>query len=335
MKSLKIDIYWPVVCLCVLFVLLAGCRDRDKIIIRYAHVGVAGEPQSRFAEELAKIVNQKAEGRIEIRLYPNSQLGNISELVDGVKYGFISMSHHDFSSLGKFHKDLSVFNAPYIYRDVDHALRATNPQTSPTLAGINNELIDNAGIRILGSFYRGTRQLTTNFPVYSPQDLKGKKIRGVPFPIWMSMITGMGAIPTPVEFSELATALMTGLVVGQENPLSNIYASKIYEVQSHIAMTNHMHSCLCVFIHEKLWQSIEEGDKRMIEDAVADVTARATQWIRQSDEQIREELAEKGLVFIDASNGLDIEGFRSSVLEQFYADFPAWKNYIIDIQKVE
>ncbi len=183
----------------VFILLLSACQDSDKIIIRYAHVGVKNEPQSRFADEVAIIVNSKTEGRLEMRVYPNSQLGNISELVDGVKYGFIGMSHHDFSSLSKFHKDLSVFNAPYIFRDVEHALLATNPQTSPVLSGLNKQLIENSGVRILGSFYRGARQLTTDFPVYSTNDLKGKKIRGVPFPIWMSMIKGMGAIPTPIN----------------------------------------------------------------------------------------------------------------------------------------
>jgi len=319
----------------VVILLLSACQDSDMIIIRYAHVGVKDEPQSRFADEVAKIVNNKTEGRLEMRVYPNSQLGNISELVDGVKYGFIGMSHHDFSSLSKFHKDLSVFNAPYIFRDVEHALLATNPQTSPVLSGLNKQLIENSGVRILGSFYRGARQLTTDFPVYSTNDLKGKKIRGVPFPIWMSMIKGMGAIPTPVEFSELTTALMTGLVVGQENPLSNIYASKIYEVQSHICMTNHMHSCLCVFIHDKLWQKITMKDRQIILEAISEVTLMAVQWIRESDEQIKKELASKGLVFIDENNGLDIKNIKSSVLKQINNDFPEWTNYINEIQKIQ
>jgi tripartite ATP-independent transporter DctP family solute receptor len=315
--------------------LVSGCRDEQAIIIRYAHVGVKEEPQSRFAEEVASIVNKKTDGRVQVRVYPNSQLGNISELVDGVKYGFIGMTHHDFASLSKFHKDLSVFNAPYIFRDVDHALKATNPQSSPILAEMNYQLIEKTGIRILGSFYRGTRQLTTNSPVYGVDDLKGKKIRGVPFPVWMSMIRGMGAIPTPVEFSELTTALMTGMVEGQENPLSNIYASKIYEVQSHVTMTGHMHSCLCVFIHEKLWWKIEERDRETILKAVSDVSNRAVEWILESDREIRDELESLGMIFIDTTSGLDIHEIRSSVMERIHSDFPQWQHYIDELQKIQ
>ncbi|MFW5872430.1 MAG: TRAP transporter substrate-binding protein [bacterium] len=315
-------------------VLVTSCRKNDSIIIRYAHMGVKDEPQTRFAEEVAKIVNSQTDGKVEIRLYPNSQLGNISELVDGVKYGFIGMSHHDFASLSKFHSDLSIFNAPYIYRDVKHALMATNPLTSPVLSTINHDLINNTGIRILGSFYRGTRQLTTNFPVYSKEDLKGKKIRGVPFPVWMSMIRGMGAIPTPVEFSELTTALMTGLVDGQENPLSNIYASQIYEVQSHIIMTSHMHSCLTLFIHEKLWQKIEQKDQKIIHDAISTASDMAVEWITQADQEIIKALMASGMTFINEDDGLEINNIKSSVKNQISKDFPHWTKYIKDIQNI-
>ncbi len=318
----------------VLVILITDCQEEHAIIIRYAHVGVKDEPQSRFAQEVAKIVNNQTNGRVQIRIYPNSQLGNISELVDGVKYGFIGMSHHDFASLSKFHGDLSVFNAPYIFRDVNHALKATNPRSSPILAQMNTELIEKTGIRILGSFYRGTRQLTTNSPVYNVDDLKGKKIRGVPFPVWMSMIHGMGAIPTPVEFSELTTALMTGMVEGQENPLSNIYASKIYEVQSHVTMTNHMHSCLCVFIHEKLWQKIETRDQEIILNAISYVSIKATDWIIESDQEIINELSSYGITFIDETNGLDINNIKSSVQKQINSDFPQWNRYIQELQKI-
>ena len=312
-----------------------SCVRNDSIIIRYAHVGVNDEPQSRFAEEVAKIVNSQTNNRVQIMVYPNSQLGNISELCDGVKYGFIGMSHHDFASLGKFNKDLAVFNAPYIYRDVNHALKATNPNSSTVLYKINQELIEKSGIRIIGSFYRGTRQLTANIPVYTVDDLKGKKIRGVPLPVWMSMIRGMGAIPTAVEYSELTTALMTNMVSGQENPLSNIYASKIYEVQSHIIMTNHMHSCLCVFINEKLWERINVNDQEIIMNAISKVSSMAANWIIESDQKIKNELISKGMIFIDEKNGLDLDNIKSSVQRQIKADFPEWKEYIKEIQKIE
>ena len=105
-------------------------------------------------------------------------------------------------------------------------------------------------MRIIGSLFQGTRELTSKEKVLSPKDMQGKKYRGVPIKLWSSMLTGMGAVATPVEVSELATALATGLVVGQENPLPNIYNLKLYEVQKYVMMTNHMQSVL-VGLHQR------------------------------------------------------------------------------------
>ena len=89
---------------------------QQKTVWRYAHVGAEGESQTRYAAELARLVTEKTQGRIEIRVFPGSQLGNLSEMIDGVRIGAIHMGHHDFSSLDRFDKDVSVFNAPFAYR---------------------------------------------------------------------------------------------------------------------------------------------------------------------------------------------------------------------------
>jgi tripartite ATP-independent transporter DctP family solute receptor len=310
-------------------------KEAKPISLKYAHVGVATEIQTRYADEVAEAVKQRTNGRLVIQVFPNSQLGGVSEMVDGVKAGSIDMGHHDFASLGKFLTDISVFNAPYIYRDAEHAIKATNPKTSPILQEINEKLIAAAGIRVIGSLYRGARQLSANFPVYSPADLKGKKIRGVPLQLWMTMIQGMGAIPTPVEIAELHTALMTGVVAGQENPLQNIYAQKFYEVQTHIMMTNHMHSVLCTFINEKSWQRIPEAERAIFEQVLQDKAMESLKWTAEADKDIRAKLEEKGMKFIDESNGLKVEEFRSAVLAKVYQDFPQWKAYIEKIQLIK
>ncbi|MEO8133081.1 MAG: TRAP transporter substrate-binding protein, partial [Betaproteobacteria bacterium] len=215
-----------------------------QVKLRYAHVGVANAPQTLYADEVARLVKERTGGRIEITVFPNSQLGGVGELVDGVKSGAISMGHHDFASLGKILSSTAVFNTPFIYRNPEHSLAATDARISPALREINAQLVEKGNMRIVGSFFQGTRELTSKEKVLSVKDMQGKKYRGVPIKLWSSMLTGMGAVATPVEVSELATALATGLVVGQENPLPNIYNLKLYEVQKYVMMTNHMQSVL-------------------------------------------------------------------------------------------
>ena len=306
-----------------------------QVKIRYAHVGVANAPQTLYADEVAKLVKERTNGRVEITVFPNSQLGGVGEMVDGVKSGAITMGHHDFASLGKILSTTAVFNTPFVYRDPEHSLRATDARTSPALREINQQLVEKGNMRIVGSFFQGTRQLTSKERVLSIKDMQGKKYRGVPVKLWSSMISGMGAVATPVEVSELATALATGLVVGQENPLPNIFNLKLYEVQKYVMLTNHMQSILAVFVNEKAWAAIPAGDRQILEDTMAEVGKKTLDWDRETAARYRKDLEAKGMVFVEEKDGLDVEGFRKSVLAQVGKDFPDWTGYIEQIRAVK
>lgn len=315
--------------------LLGAAHAQDKITLRYAHVGAEGEGQTRFAAEFAKLVKDKSNGRIDIRVFPGSQLGNLAEMLDAVRVGSIHMAHHDFSSLERFEKDVAVFNAPYAYRDADHAMRATDEDTSPVLAEINKKLVANGGVRIIGNFYRGARHLTARYPVYSPADMAGKKFRSVPIPLWNTMLKGMGAIPTPVEISEIMPALMTGLVDGQENPLNNIIARKMYEANKYVMLTAHMESVLAVFANEKTWQGLSDADRKLIKDALDEMGRRSLQWYRESEAKEIAFLKDKGVTVIDTGNGLKLDEFRKAVGKQVDADYPNWKPYLERIEAIK
>jgi TRAP-type C4-dicarboxylate transport system substrate-binding protein len=214
-------------------------------------------------------------------------------------------------------------------------LRATDPRTSAALQEVNKQLVEKGGMRIVGSFFQGTRHLTSKEKVLSPKDMAGKKYRGVPVKLWSSMLTGMGAVATPVEVSELATALATGLVVGQENPLPNIFNLKLYEVQKYVMMTGHMQSVLSVFINEKIWAGIPAADRKILEDTMAEVGKKTLDWDRETSDKYRKDLEAKGMVFVEAKDGLDLEAFRKAVLAQVGKDFPEWSRLIEDIRAVK
>ncbi|MDQ5849707.1 MAG: TRAP transporter substrate-binding protein [Pseudomonadota bacterium] len=306
-----------------------------QVKLRYAHVGVANAPQTLYADEVAKLVKERTNGRVEIQVFPNSQLGGVAEMVDGVRSGAIAMGHHDFGSLGRIVSNTAVFNTPFMYRDAAHSLRATDPNLSPALREINQELVQKGNMRIVGALFQGTRQLTSKEKVLSPKDMQGKKYRGVPIKLWSSMLTGMGAVATPVEVSELATALATGLVVGQENPLPNIFNLKLYEVQKYVMLTNHMQSILSVFVNERVWQGIPAADRKIMEETMAEVGRKTLDWDRDTSAKYRADLEAKGMVFVEQKDGLDVEAFRKAVLAQVNKDFPEWSKYIEQIRAVK
>ena len=303
--------------------------------LRYAHVGVANAPQTLYADEVAKLVKERTNGRVEIQVFANSQLGGVNEMVDGVRSGAISMAHHDFGSLGRIVPNTAVFNTPFMYRDPEHAMRATDPAQSPALREINQELVQKGNMRIVAALFQGTRHLTSKERVLSVKDMQGKKYRGVPIKLWSSMLTGMGAVATPVEVSELATALATGLVVGQENPLPNIFNLKLYEVQKYVMLTGHMQSILSVFVNERVWQQIPPADRKILESTMIEVGRKTLDWDRETFGKYRKELEGKGMIFVEQKDGLDVEGFRKAVLAQVNKDFPEWGKYIEQIRAVK
>ena len=296
--------------------------------LRYAHVGSEGDIQYWFAEEAAKRIPEVADKRVTVQVFPNSQLGGMQEMIDGVKSGAISISHHEFASLARLVKDIAVFNAPFVYRDGAHALAATDPRKSEVLQEFNHKLIGEGGIRIVGRLFRGARQMTAKQAVYSPADLQGKRFRGVPIQLWTTMIRGFGAIPTPVEVAELPTALMTGMVIGQENPLTMINANKLYEVQTHVMLTGHMQNVLPVFVNERVWQGLSEKDRNGIVDALGAIAQDTLRQAEKAEQDLVEELKKKGMTFVTEKDGLKVGEFREKVSAEIAKDFPTWKPYM-------
>ena len=200
---------------------------------------------------------------------------------------------------------------------------------------MSEKLVKQANIRIIGRLYRGARQMTAKMAVYSPADLKDKRVRGVPLPLWTTMIKGMGAIPTPVEVAELPTALMTGMVIGQENPLTMINANKLYEVQTHAMLTAHMQNVLPVFINERTWQSIPDKDRAILAEIAAEVGEETLKLGLEAEDKLVDELKKKGMTFITEKHGLKVDEFRKAVSAQVNTDFPTWKPLMERIAAVQ
>jgi tripartite ATP-independent transporter DctP family solute receptor len=300
----------------------------QQVRLRYAHVGAEGDIQYWFADQAAKKIPQVTENRVSVQVFPNSQLGGVQEMIDGVKSGAISMGHHEFASLDRLAKDIAVFNAPFVYRDGAHALAATDPRKSEVLQEFNQKLIEGGGMRIVGRLFRGARQMTAKQAVYSPADLQGKRFRGVPIQLWTTMIRGFGAIPTPVEVAELPTALMTGMVIGQENPLTMINANKLYEVQTHVMLTGHMQNVLPVFVNERVWQSMSEKDRTAVLDGLEEIAQDTLKQAQKAEQELIDELRKKGMTFVTEKDGLKVAEFRDKVSGEIAKDFPTWKAYM-------
>jgi len=285
---------------------------QKAVEFRYGHMNpptsAAGQQAQWFADAVAKNTN----GQIKITVYPSSQLGKLQELAEAVSTGTIALSHNTAAGIGSLYEPFAALDTPYLYRDVDHLMKVVDVN-SPVMKSLNEGLVKAAGVRVLYAYYFGTRQLTTNKLVKTPADLAGQKIRAIPFPIYMSTVEGMGAVPVPVDWSEVPTALATGKVNGQENPVNVVLSSKLYETQSHLMLTGHIMNAQLIVINEKTWQGLPAAQREQLSAAADEVRKRATEMVRGQEATETAELKKLKMTVVGAPEGLDLAAFRASV----------------------
>lgn len=280
--------------------------------MRYGHNNEPASVAGAQADWFAEAVGKHSGGDLAVQVYPSSQLGKLKELAEAVALGTIDFSHNTAGGIGSLYEPFAALDTPYLYRDVDHLMKVMDVN-SPVMQELNQGLIEAANIRVIYAHYFGRRNLTANKAVYSPADLAGEKIRAVPFPIYTTAVEGMGAAAVPVDWSEVPTALATGVVAGQENPVNVILNVKLYEVQSHLMLTGHMSNAEVVVMNEDSWQALSKAQKEAVSEAAEEIRMRATKAIQDNEDKDTQALRDLGMTVIGPEDGLKIDEFRDSV----------------------
>ena len=287
-------------------------QAQKSIEWRYGHMNPPSSAAGIQANWLAETVEKNTNGQIKIKVYPASSLGKLQELAEAVSTGTIALSHNTAAGIGSLHEPFAALDTPYLYRDIDHLMKTVDVD-SPVMKKLNEGLIKSAGVRVLYAYYFGTRQFTTNKAVMQPSDLSGMKIRAIPFPIYMTAVQGLGAVPVPVDWSEVPTALATGVVNGQENPVNVVLSSKLYESQSHMMLTGHVMNAQVIVINEKIWQGLTPELRQAVTKAAAEVRQRATESVRAQESEELAKLKSLKMTVIGPDNGLKLDAFKASV----------------------
>lgn len=279
---------------------------------RYGHMNPPNSAAGMQAQWLAEAIAKYTNGQIKVTVYPSSQLGKLQELAEAVSTGTIALSHNTAGGIGSLHEPFGALDTPYLYRDVDHLMKVVDTNSS-VMKKLNDGLVKAAGVRVLYAYYFGTRQLTANKAVMQPSDLAGQKIRAIPFPIYMSTVQGLGAVPVPVDWSEVPTALATGQVAGQENPVNVVLSSKLYETQSHLMLTSHIMNAQLIVINEKAWQGLSPELRTALAKAADEVRTKATDMVKAQEADETEKLRGMKMKVVGPAEGLKLDAFKASV----------------------
>lgn len=240
-------------------------------VLRWGEMLPVTHPQVQMVERIAKEVKEKTSGRVDIQSFPAGQLGSGKDMMESVASGALTMTTDGAAALGSFLPQLSVVEAPYLWRDPAHMAKVAK---APVFTQMNEELIKKRGLRMAAVTYYGKRHLTTGSKVVkSAADVAGLKLRVPPVDTFRAMVEAWGAKATPVNFNELYLALSQGAVDGQENPLPTIHSAKLQEVQKHLILTGHIITPRLIVINQDFWKGLKDADRAIIETAIANGVA--------------------------------------------------------------
>ncbi|MBP1934701.1 TRAP transporter substrate-binding protein [Ammoniphilus resinae] len=211
----------------------------EKMTIKFGHSSETSEPTHKAALAFAEKVKERTGGAVEVKVYPAEQIGVERDMIEQTKSGAIQLVFSSPGALGVFNPEIEIFNGPFLWDNWDQAKWVM--RESDLGKEVYANLEKDHGLKVLDpAWYWGWRHITANKEIRTPADMVGQKFRVSNVPIFVEMGKAMGASPTPINFSEVYTALQQGVVDSQENPIPTIWAKKFYEVQDYVMMSGHM-----------------------------------------------------------------------------------------------
>ena len=291
--------------------------------IKFGHVGEPGSLFAASAEEFARRANAKLGDKAKVVVYGSSQLGGDKELLQKLKLGTVDIALP--STVMSSEADLfGVFEMPYLVKDRAHMSRIEKEVFWSKLA----PEAEKKGLKVIGVWENGYRHITNSRrPINTPEDLKGIKLR-VPEGKWrVKMFQTYGANPSPMKFSEVFTALQTGVMDGQENPFTQIYSAKFQEVQKFISLTGHVYTPAYATVGARKWASLPEDVRKILEDTARETQAFVYEKAARDDEELLAKIKAAG-VQVNVPNKDAFVAASKPVYEEFAKEVAGSKEVI-------
>jgi len=230
--------------------------------LRLGSVLAPSDPLQVAAEGFQKSVAERTGGRVEVQLFPSSQLGDTQDMMDQAAAGANVGTFVEASRVSVFVPEFNVLVAPYAFESVDELARFVE---SDTFAGWNEQLKSKSGLTLLSfNWYQGARHMLTKKPIATPADLSGVRVRTIGQPLWVETIGAMGAVATPLPWAEVYPSLQTGVIDGAEAQPAAIWGAKLHEVISDITLTSHIYLMSGLLVSDAWLRSLPEDLRTVV-----------------------------------------------------------------------
>ncbi len=237
--------------------------------IKFSHVVSPNTPKGKAADFFAKRVKELTNGKVEVKVFPNSQLYSDKAVMKAIRIGNVQMAVPSFSKFTRLVPAMQLFDLPFLFRDMDHVHAVMDGPVGQKLRA----MVTKKGFVALNYWDNGFKQLSTNKKALIwPKDAKGQKFRIMSSKVLEAQFKAVGANPQVLPFSEVYSALQQGVVDGGENPLSNFYTKKFYEVQKNLTLSNHGYLGYLVVMSKRFWDKFPADLKPKIIQAMNEAT---------------------------------------------------------------
>jgi TRAP-type transport system periplasmic protein len=284
---------------------------------KYANNLPDAHPMNARAKEMAAAIKTETNGRFELQIFPNNQLGSDTDMLSQIRSGGVEFFTLSGLILATLVPAASINGIGFAFPDYDTVWKAMDGELGTYVRGE----ITKANLVVMEKIWdNGFRETTSSSkPINGPDDLKGFKIRVPVSPLWTSMFKAFDAAPASINFSEVYSALQTKIVEGQENPLAIISTAKLYEVQKYCSLTNHMWDGFWFLANRRAWEKLPEDVGATVAKNINAAAIKERADVAKLNAGLQQELAGKGLVFNQPNTAPFRDKLRSA---GFYSE---WK----------
>lgn len=296
-----------------------------QTVLRLSHNAAAGNPKAEASLKFAELVEKKTGGRVKVEVGGSAQFGDDAESITNLRLGTLAFSANSQGTTSSVVPEFGLLGLPFLFRNLEHAYKVVDGPVGDKLG----EYADKKGLVLLALWDNGIRQVSNNTrPITKPDDLAGIKLRTPPDPMTLDIFKSLGANPAPLAFSELYIALQQGVFDGQENPLMNIYSSKLFEVQKYISLTGHKYESTPLLASKMIFSTLSKEDQKAVREAAVEAGKLNRDMSLAADADLRKKLAEAG-VKINTVDQAPFVAKTKPVYDQWAAKYPDMVKLIV------
>jgi C4-dicarboxylate-binding protein DctP len=293
----------------------AFAQPQSPIVIKFSHVVTEHTPKGKGALKFKELAESRTKGKVKVEVYPNSTLYKDNEEMNALQLGSVQMLAPSLAKFGPLGvREFEVFDLPYLFDSYDELHKVTEGPVGKQLFA----KLEPKGIIGLAYWDNGFKDMSANKKLEHVADFRGLKMRIQSSKVLDEQMRALGAIPQVMAFSEVYQALQTGVVDGTENPPSNLYTQKMYEVQKYLTLSNHGYLGYAVIVNKKFWDGLPPDIRKTLEGAMAEATKYANEIAKKENDDALAAVKKSG---------------KTEFIELTPAEKNEWKKALVKVHK--